>query len=171
MQTLAIVLRLFHVISAVFWVGGLTLLTVFITPAIGATGQVGEKFMQYLMGHTKLTVFMPGVGLVTVLSGLALYWRNTSMSAGTFASSPPGMTYGVGGLAGIIALIVGVIMIGRSGNELGRIGAVIGASGGPPSSEQVERIAVLRGRITTGNQVTWALMLVAVSAMAVARYL
>jgi hypothetical protein len=81
------------------------------------------------------------------------------------------MTYGGGGLAAIIALIVGIVMIGRPVGEMGRIGAAIGQSGGPPSSEQGRRMGILRARIETGNKVTWMLLLVAAAAMAVARYL
>lgn len=171
MQILVIVLRLFHVISAVLWFGGLTMLVMFIVPAIDASGPIGQQFMQQLMRHTKVAVYMPVVGLLTVLSGLSLYWRNSSISAGAFASSIPGMTYGTGGLAGIIGLIVGIIMIGRSVGEMGRIGAAIGQSGGPPSSAQGQRMAILRARIETGNKIVWALLLVAVTAMAIARYL
>jgi hypothetical protein len=171
MQTLVIVLRLFHVINAVLWFGGLTLLVMFIVPAIDASGPIGQQFMQQLMRHTKVAVYMPVVGLLTVLSGAGLFWRNSSISAGAFASSVPGMTYGTGGLAAIVALVLGIIMIGRSAGEMGRIGAAIGKSGGPPSSEQTQRMAVLRARMGTGNKIVWALLLVAVTAMAVARYL
>jgi hypothetical protein len=171
MQMLVIVLRLAHVISAILWFGGLTMLVMFIVPTIDASGPVGQQFMQQLMRHTKVALYMPVLGLLTVLSGLSLYWRNASISAGAFGSSVPGMTYGTGGLAGIIALIVGIIMIGRQAGEMGRIGAAIGQSGGPPSSEQGQRMGILRARIETGNKVVWVLLLVAAAAMAVARYL
>jgi hypothetical protein len=171
MPILVIVLRLFHVINALLWFGGLTMLVMFIVPAINTSGPIGQQFMQQLMRHTKVAVYMPVVGLLTVLSGMGLYWRNTSISAGAFGSSIPGMTYGTGGLAGIIALIVGIVMIGRPAGEMGRIGAAIGQSGGPPSSEQGRRMGTLRARIETGNKVVWALLLVAAAAMAVARYL
>jgi hypothetical protein len=62
-------------------------------------------------------------------------------------------------------------MIGRPAGEMGRIGAAISQSGGPPSSEQGRRMGVLRARIETGNKVVWVLLLVAAVAMAVARYL
>ena len=171
MQILVIVLRLFHVISAVLWFGGLTMLVMFIAPAIDASGPIGQQFMQQLMRHTKVAVFMPVVGLLTVLSGIGLYWHDASIGAGAFGRSTPGMTYGVGGLAGIVGLIVGIVMIGRPIGEMGRIGAAIGKSGGPPSSEQAQRMATLRTRMASGNNITWGLLLVAVTAMAVARYL
>jgi hypothetical protein len=171
MQILVIVLRLFHVISAVLWFGGLTMLVMFIVPTVDASGPIGQQFMQQLMRHTKVAVYMPIVAVLTVLSGLGLYWRDSSISAGAFASSVPGMTYGTGGLAGIIALIVGLAMIGRPIGEMGRISAAIGKAGGPPSSEQAQRIATLRARMATGNKIAWALLLVAVTAMAIARYL
>lgn len=171
MQILVILLRLVHVISAVLWFGGLTMLVFFVVPAIDASGQIGQQYMQQLMRHTKVALYMPVVGMLTVLAGLSLYWRNTSISAGSFASSVPGKAYGVGGLCGILGLIIGIVMIGRPVGEMGRIGAAVAASGGPPSGEQTQRIATLRARVQSGNKIVWGLLLVAVTAMAVARYL
>jgi putative copper export protein len=76
MQILVILLRLVHVVSAILWFGGLTMLVMFVVPAIDASGPVGQQFMQQLMRHTKVAVYMPVLGVLTVLSGLSLYWRN-----------------------------------------------------------------------------------------------
>src|SRR5947208_2025225 len=109
---MTIVLRLLHIIFGVLWVGGIGMLMMFIMPAVGATGAVGGQFMQHLITNSKIPVYLPVLGIITVLSGFALYWNDASMSGGSFASSRAGMTYGLGGAAATLALIIGGIMTG-----------------------------------------------------------
>ena len=54
-------------------------------PAIGATGSVGGQFMQHVAKNTKISVFMPALGGLTVLSGIGLFWNDQAASSGTFA--------------------------------------------------------------------------------------
>lgn len=170
MDALTIVFRLLHVIGAVVWVGGAFLLTLFILPAIGLAGPIGGQFMQIVTQKTKLIKFMPSIGGVTVLSGFVLFWRDTAVSGGSFAGSPAGITFSVGGLAGLVGLVVGSIMTSRSAKELGAIGATAVATGAPPSSEQARRIDLLRARMKSGSVISLTLLMIATTAMAVARY-
>ncbi len=170
MQMLVIALRLLHVTCGAVWVGGVTVLTLFVLPAIDATGQVGEKFMQHVTSRTKLTIFLPVLGLLAVLSGIGLYWHDVMISDATFAASPVGITFGIGGLAGILALLVGALVTSRAAGELGRIGAALGASSGPPTAAQQEQMARLRGRLKSSATIAWLLMLIALAAMSIARY-
>jgi hypothetical protein len=147
------------------------MLTWFILPAVGMSGPSGGQFMQSLMGRTKLIRYMPSMGGLTVLAGFALFWRDMSVSGGSFAQSRAGMTFSIGGLAGLIGLIVGGIMMARPAKELGALGATIAQSGGPPSPEQVQRMTALQARMKTGATLTVTLLLIATVAMAVARYL
>jgi hypothetical protein len=80
------------------------------------------------------------------------------------------MTYSLGGLCAVAALAIGGIMTARSAEKLGTMGAAIAASGGPPTAEQAATIAMLRARMKTGAGISMALALIAVVAMAVARY-
>ena len=110
---MTIVLRLLHIICGVLWVGGVGVLVMFIMPAISATGPIGGQFMQHVAKNTKISVFFPMLGVLTVLSGLGLFWHNQSVSSGTFASSRPGMAYSLGAASAILALIIGGIAAGR----------------------------------------------------------
>jgi uncharacterized membrane protein len=38
-------LRIIHIVAGVFWVGGTLIMTFFVAPAIGATGESGQKFV------------------------------------------------------------------------------------------------------------------------------
>jgi hypothetical protein len=170
MIALVILLRLLHIVCAVLWVGGAALATLFLLPAVNLAGPVGGQFMQVLVNRTKMTQFLPAIGGIAVLSGIGLYWRDAAVAGHSFGGSRMGMTLAIGGLCGLLGLIVGGIMTGRSANELGAMGATIAKSGGAPSGEQAARMGVLRDRMKTGSKVSLALMLIATMAMAVARY-
>ncbi|MDB4878367.1 MAG: hypothetical protein JWM41_4813 [Gemmatimonadetes bacterium] len=169
MQSWMIVFRLLHILAGVLWVGGLVLMSAFIMPALSSSGAAGGQVMQNLVQGTKLTKYLPAMGGIAVLAGFALFYLNMSV-APTWASSRSGMTYSIGGLCGLVALVVGSIMTARSAGTIGKMGAAIAASGAPPTAEQTARIAVLRARMKTGAQIAMTLALVAVIAMAVARY-
>jgi hypothetical protein len=171
MSGATILFRLLHIVFGVLWVGGLGLLVMFILPAVGALGPVGGQFMQHIIKNTKLTTFMPAIGGVTVVSGFWLYWHDMSVSGGTFGASRQGMTLGLGGLLGTVALIVGGIMTGGSAGKIAKISSAAAAAGGPPSAEQMAQIGVLQARMRLGARISFALLLLAVVAMAVARYL
>ena len=49
MDIVMIVLRLIHIVTGVFWVGGSFLLLSYIVPAADAAGPAGGQFMQRLM--------------------------------------------------------------------------------------------------------------------------
>lgn len=170
MNAVTIVMRLIHIVLGALWVGGVGLLVMFIMPAVARTGPVGGQFMQHMVRNTKVTVYLPILGMFNVLSGLVLIWRDSSASGGTFMKTASGMTYSVGALAAIIALIFGSVMSGRSAAQLKAMMAAAETSGGLSAAEQGQRIAMLQGRMRLGARVAFALLLITVVCMAVARY-
>ncbi|MGH8622284.1 MAG: hypothetical protein ACRET3_09115, partial [Burkholderiales bacterium] len=69
-----IALRLVHVVLGMFWAGTLIFVATFLNPAVRAAGPEGAPVMQRLQERGLLSV-MPVVAALTILSGLALYWR------------------------------------------------------------------------------------------------
>src|SRR5437867_5248166 len=86
MSSLALlyVLRLLHIMAAIFWVGGVMLVAWFILPSVRALGPGGAPMMNQLVQTRKLPLRLLISGWVTVLSGLILYIRAGSLSAATF---------------------------------------------------------------------------------------
>src|SRR4051812_3626947 len=82
---MTIALRLLHIIGGLLWVGGLGFGVMFLLPAVRATGSAGGQFMNHLVTKTKFVMYMPVVGLLTVLAGFGLYWHDNSISSGSFA--------------------------------------------------------------------------------------
>src|SRR5437763_9226117 len=100
-----------------------------------------------------------------------MYWRNTTISNGAFAKSTAGMTYGVGGLAALITIIVGFTVMAPTTAKLGRLGNEIAAKGGPPSGEQAATMQALQARLGMGTRIGATCLAVTVITMAIARYL
>ena len=169
MLAAVIVLRLFHVISAVLWVGGFVMLVYFVLPAVRASGPSGGQVMRTMLVKTRLASYFPWVGGLTVLSGLAMMWRDSAIAESNWAASPSGMVFSIGGLAGLLALIIGGSIVGRSIAQLRAI-AMGSEPGTPPSPEQAARMAQLQARADRGNRIVAPLLAIAVIAMAIGRY-
>jgi hypothetical protein len=166
---ITIILRLTHVLAGVFWAGTAFLMAGYVVPTVRATGREGGTFVQHLMEKRKLHVSLGIAMLLTVLSGLAMYLRLTLATHGAWAGTAPGIAYGLGAVAAIVGGFVGAFVNGSAGRRLAAIGASVGA--GRPSPEQQAEMARLQTRIGSGTRVAAALLVVAVSAMAVGRYL
>jgi hypothetical protein len=108
--------------------------------------------------------------LLTVLSGLTLYVRVAAATQGTWASTPPGIGYGVGGLAAILGAILGGAISGPAARRMAAIGKQA-AEGGGLSGEQQAQMQRLQARAALGSRVTAGLLAIAAGAMAIARYL
>jgi len=170
-SALMVVLRLIHIICGVFWAGTAMAAAWFILPASRAMGQPGGAFMQQLMFRQKLRVYVAAAMGLTVLSGLTMYIRMWMITDGAWNASRMGMTLGVGAVAGIIAGALGGMAVGRYGQRLMDIGTAVQASGGPPTDDQRHEIESLQGKMYSTFRVIAILLLIAVAAMASARYL
>ena len=170
-QTLTLVLRFVHIVGGVFWVGAVFLMVGFIFPTVRETGPTGGRFMQELMQRRRLSVFMNSAAGLTMLSGFIMYGRITAATNGAWAGTRAGMTLGIGGLATILAAIIGGAIVGRGGARLANLSQTIQASGGAPSPEQGAEIGRLQARMGKAMRVVAALLFVAVTTMATARYL
>jgi uncharacterized membrane protein len=170
-QTLTLVLRFIHIVGGVFWAGAVFLMVGFIFPTVRDTGAAGGRFMQEVMQRRRLSVFMNSAAGLTMLSGFIMYGRIMAATDGAWGGTRAGMTFGIGGLATIVAAIIGGAIVGRGGQRLAKLGATIQASGGPPSAEQTAEMSRLQARMGRAMRVVAVLLLVAVTSMATARYL
>jgi hypothetical protein len=169
-QTITLLLRLIHILAGIFWVGAIFLIAGFLLPTLRATGREGGRFMQHLMQKRGLQIFLAIAMLLTVLSGFTLYARIISATNGAWASTRPGMTYGIGGLAAILGALVGMLVSGPAARRMAAIGQRSAQAGGPSAEDQVE-INRLQGRMLLGSRLVAGFLAVAAATMAMARYL
>lgn len=167
---LMLVLRLFHIVGGVFWVGAVAALAWFVIPAQAGLGESAGKFMQDLMVRQKLRNYIGLAMLLTVLSGLVMYGRLAMVSNGVFASSRTGMVLGIGAVLAIVAGGIGGGVAGRSGQQMVQLAAQIKESGTPPTDAQRAEIAALQARQAWALRTAGALLTITVATMAIARY-
>jgi uncharacterized membrane protein len=169
-QTITLLLRLIHILFGIFWVGVVLFIAGFLAPTARATGRDGGVFMQHLMQKRRLPVYLGIAMLLTVLSGFVMYGRLAAATNGAWAGTPPGIAYGVGGLAAILGAVAGMAISGSAARRMATVGQAVSQAGKPTPEQQAEMMR-LQGRMALGSRLTAALLLVAASAMAVARYL
>ena len=169
-HALLLLFRLVHVIVGVLWVGSVVFIAVFLLPSLRAAGPGGSAVMYQLMEVRKLSNYLFGGAVVTILSGLTLYWNDSAGFSSAWLGSGPGRTFGLGAVLGIITAAIGATVNAPCGKKIGLLVTAIRVSGGPPSPEQSAEIQRLQARLTTATRVAAALLILATAAMAVARY-
>ena len=171
MDWLLIVERVVHVGSAMAWFGGAVIGGFFLTPTAKALGPSGQPFMEHLLKRRRMGVFFPIVAALTVLSGAALYWRDSNGLDLAWISTPSGLAFTIGGLAAIGAFVGGMILIGPSVAEQAAVQNELAASGGAPTEDQRGRLERADRRMQLANRIDMPLILLAGLTMAVGRYL
>lgn len=171
MDVLMIVLRLLHIVTGIFWVGSDLLMTFFVSPTARALGPTGGTFMQGLTRHSRYAIAMPVSSLITVVAGLALYARVSGGFNSAWILSAPGLVLTVGAVAGILAFLEGMLLIGPTMGRLEKLGQTLSEQQGPPSEVQTAEMGRLQARSQRLMYLMTILTLVAVIGMAAARYM
>jgi hypothetical protein len=168
---LLIALRVLHIGSAMSWFGGAIIGSFFLGPTADALGRTGQPFMEYLMKRRRMGIFFPIVSLLTILSGAALYWRDSGGLQSAWIASPIGLAFTIGGLAAIASFVLGFILIGPSIGAQVAVQAELASGDGIPTQAQQDRLAWADARMRLARRIDLPLLLLAALTMAVARYL
>ena len=165
-----ILLRLIHILFGVFWAGTAMFNAIFLIPAVRALGPAGGQVMQEIAGKRKLPVYFLVAGILTVLSGFALFWHDSAGFSNGFMRSAGGRTFAVGGLFALIAVLVGIFVVTPAAMRLTKLGAAIAAAGKPPTPEQAAEVQRLQIRLGMMAMLAAGLLTITTICMAVARY-
>jgi uncharacterized membrane protein len=166
-----VIARMLHILLGAFWVGTMIFNTLFLAPALGEAGPDGAKVMAGVQRRRFMDV-MPIVALLTIVTGVWLYWRASGGFSAGWSRSPMGRGYGAGGILAIIAFGIGVGVLRPTMARIGKLAAGAGQATDPAQREGLmAQIAGLRGRSTTAGRLVAALLVVATVLMGVARYL
>lgn len=171
MDAWLILLRIVHVGAAMSWFGGAIVSAFFLQPTVVALGQTAQPFMDHLMRRRRLGVFFPIVATLTILSGLALYWRDSAGLQAAWISTPTGLAFTIGGIAAIAAFVGGFILIAPGIAETTAVQNELAAGDGVPTEAQRQRLERASRRLQLAGRIDWPLLLLAGLTMAVARYL
>jgi hypothetical protein len=163
-----IVLRIIHILSGVFWVGGTLQVAFFILPTVKIAGPAGGPFVGALMGKARLAPILVVGGVLSVASGVLLYWN--FYAEAPWSTFGPHTLFGIGGVLAVIALIAGSAIGPPTSSRMAALGAQIAAQGTPPSPEQLAERGALMGRLTALARFNATVLILAAACMASARY-
>ena len=169
MDWLQIVLRVIHIGAGIFWVGSATFLLVFVEPTARALGPSGGSFMAHISQVRKMPRIIAVSAIVTIVAGIWLYWRDTGGFEPDIITTGPGIGFGIGGLAAIAAFIVGLTMVRPRVDRMGALGGAMAS--GAPTPEQGQEMGALQRSLRSISIFSEVLLVIAVVAMAVARFL
>jgi uncharacterized membrane protein len=167
-----VLLRIVHIVTGVIWVGSLFVVVVFVQPSAAALGSAGAPFMSELRRRRFVdVVFLDAV--FTVLAGSFLYWHDWHLhpSFADWIDSSFGRALTEGALLAIAGLGVAAFVTRPTIVRLVSLGKQIAESGGTPMPDTTARIGTLQRRLVVAERVSFSLVLLAVVAMASARYL
>lgn len=170
MDELMLVLRLLHVVPGAIWVGMAVFTVFYLTPALQEAGPESAKVMAALQRRGIMTV-MPVLGVVTILSGTWLYGRTTLGFRAELVTSSQGLAFGVGGLASLAALIIGLAVMRPAMLRAAALMRSVSGPGGADREQAMAEVGRLRARGGRAGRTVAVLLVLAVIAMAVGRYL
>lgn len=163
-------LRTFHVLGGVIWVGTLVFIAFFLLPAARSLGPAAGPFINHLMQVRKLPVYMQTVGLVTVVTGYWLYWHNAVNNGTTWLASGQGRAFGIGAILATVGWLWGVMVIRPTAKKIGIIAAQMALPGATPTPETMVTLSSLQARMGKVSLFIAILLVCATVAMAIARY-
>ena len=171
-ETTMVLLRIVHIVTGVIWVGSLFVVVVFVQPTAATLGPAGAPFMSELRRRRFVdVVFVDAV--LTVVAGTFLYWHDwhEHPTFGDWIGSSFGAGLTVGALLALVGLGVAALVTRPTIARLVALGKQVAGSGGQPSPETGAQIGRLQHRLVVAERVSFSLVVLAVVAMASARYL
>ena len=172
-QLVIIVIRILHVTFGMFWVGSAVSTSFLTLPTVRATGPVGGQFFGEFLRRNNYPRLMLVSALVTIATGIALYWDFYAGLTWSLRSPGPETIFGLGGLIAIAVALIANIANPAMARRLGAIAGEIqaqGRDGGTPPAELIaerNRLSLRLGRIGIA---TASLLVVSVGLMAAGRY-
>lgn len=163
--------RILHIVGGVLWVGMAFFTAYFLMPSMAEAGPDAAKVMAGLQRRRILTV-IPALGLVTILAGLWLLWKASFGLQHDYLVSPAGHTFTIGGAVAIVGFIFGVGVMRPAMLKAAALMQTIGELTSDADRQAgMAEIGRLRTRAGTTGRFVGVLLVLAVAAMAVARYL
>ena len=171
MEFADIISRIVHIGFGVFWAGTIFFFAFMLEPSVRAAGPEGGRVMQELMKRKFLNV-VPVAAFLTVLSGLDMYWRYSGGMSAEWMATSYGMSLTIGGVLGIAAFGMGVLMLRPLVMKIGRLGVSLGdLHNEDEKGARLEEINGLKAYSRLLGRIVASLLLLTVTSMAVARYL
>ena len=168
---LFLLIRPLHVLIAAVWLGSTIFMSYVLMPTVEKEGPAGGQIMIGL-NRRGLVPFFAATAGITVLTGIYLYWRFTGGFDPEVSRSNGGLAFGIGGVCGIIASIIGGSVVGRSSKQMVEIMTkAMGIADGAQKASLMQQAAAVRQRIKSAGTIVIVLQVIALILMAVGHYI
>lgn len=166
-----LVFRFLHIVAGVLWVGSAFLFSAFIGPSAAEVGPSAGPLLTVLVKKRRIATVIKSLSGVTVLAGWILWLRYLDLyGLGDWLSSSFGLVLTIGAVLATVAFVIGFVGIAPNIERLVDLGGEIAAGGAPPTPEQGTEMERTQKALEAASKVDLALLLLAVAAMATARY-
>jgi uncharacterized membrane protein len=167
-----IIFRFLHIVAGALWVGSAFLFSGFLGPSVSEVGPSAGPLLTVLVKKRHLTKVIEGLSGMTVLAGWILWLHDSSTYGGlsNWLGSSFGVVLTIGAVLATIAFVIGMIAIAPSVEKLVDLGGQIAAGGGQPTPEQGAEMGRTQKTLEAASKVDLLLLIIAVGAMATARY-
>lgn len=170
MNTVALILRLVHIVCGVYWAGTLFFVATLLQPSVADAGPEGGKVIQALLRRRYLEI-VPVMAVLTILSGLELFRRISGGFKIAWITTGPGMTLTMGVVAALLAFTIGMSVLRPSAKRVGPLAQEAQQlPEGPDRDALLADVQRLRRRTARGGRWVAALLTAAVIGMAAFRY-
>ena len=140
-------------------------------PVVESSGPIGGQIMQSLE-KKGMTAFFGAMGGLTVLTGIYLYWRFTGGFDPEVSRSHAGMAFGIGGVCGLLAVIIGGAIVGRSAKGVvALMEQMLTTTDGARKAALMQEASALKGKLATWGMIVLLLQVVATVLMALGHYI
>jgi uncharacterized membrane protein len=170
MDPLVILARVLHVGLGAFWVGTVLFNAAFLMPAMRDAGPDAAKVAAGLMKRRFMQV-LPAASMLTLLSGIYLYWRLSAGFSVAYMTTPAGATYLIGGVAAIVGFAIGAGVVRPAMMRAAELTQAGMAAAPTERAATMGEAQALRVKAEAASQWVTGLLVVAILTMAVARYL
>lgn len=170
MHSELVLLRLVHVLGGIAWAGSALFLTVFLGPALAASGANAGPVMAQLKAR-RLVAFMPTVALLTILSGLRLMWILSGGFSMGYFTTPHGLAFGVAGATAIIGFFFAMLVLRPTQERMAQLAQAMVKAAEEQRATIASELALMRRRNELASMASLVMLVIGAGGMAVARYL
>ncbi len=158
-------LRIVHIVSGAFWVGGAIFMEFIVIPRLRTLGpSVQAPVLRALTPIVGPAFSLSAVLLIASGTAMALWLRWGVLE--TFFAFGWGYAITIGFIVAMIGLAIGGMVVRPALRDIGALGASIQSAGRPPTLEEGARMAKLQKRASWANRTVVTLLVIGVGAMA-----
>jgi hypothetical protein len=166
---LILILRLLHIVSGAFWVGTVVAGVFFVEPTAKALDEEGERFFAHLVIRRRLALILTVAAVTAIGAGAVMYWIDSSGLQLSWITTHTGLAFTAGGLAALSALAIAAVFLKP---EIDRLAALEKHQLDAASVQEPVRVdEAYERRLRRWSLIQVTLLIIAISAMATARYI